>query len=55
MNKTEYWIHFFLLTAGEVLSVAEQFIQQQMHPTIIIAAYRQALEDILDDLKHQIA
>ncbi|BFY98116.1 hypothetical protein BsWGS_01156 [Bradybaena similaris] len=44
-----------IILAGEVLSVAEQFIQQQMHPTIIIAAYRQALEDILDDLKHQIA
>uniref|UniRef100_A0A0B7B1N2 T-complex protein 1 subunit gamma n=1 Tax=Arion vulgaris TaxID=1028688 RepID=A0A0B7B1N2_9EUPU len=44
-----------IILAGEVLSVAEQFIQQQMHPTIIIAAYRQALEDILDDLKNKIA
>ncbi|CAG5127869.1 unnamed protein product [Candidula unifasciata] len=43
-----------IILAGEVLSVAEQFIQQQMHPTLIIAAYRQALEDLLDDLKHKI-
>ncbi|CAL1526564.1 unnamed protein product [Lymnaea stagnalis] len=44
-----------IILAGEVLSVAEQFLHQQMHPTIIIAAYRQALEDILDDLKNKIA
>ncbi|GFN90763.1 T-complex protein 1 subunit gamma [Plakobranchus ocellatus] len=44
-----------IILAGEVLSVAEQFIHQQMHPTIIIAAYRQALEDIISDLKNKIA
>lgn len=44
-----------IILAGEVLSVAEQFIQQQMHPTVIIAAYRQALEDLLEDLKHKVA
>ncbi|KAK0052002.1 T-complex protein 1 subunit gamma [Biomphalaria pfeifferi] len=44
-----------IILAGEVLSVAELFIHQQMHPTVIIAAYRQALEDILEDLKHKIA
>ncbi|RUS79981.1 hypothetical protein EGW08_012246 [Elysia chlorotica] len=44
-----------IILAGEVLSVAEQFIQQQMHPTIIIAAYRQALEDVISDLKNKIA
>ncbi len=36
--------------AGEMLSVAEQFLEQQMHPTVIISAYRQALEDMLDTL-----
>lgn len=40
-----------LCSAGEMLSVAEQFLEQQMHPTIIIGAYRQALEDMLDTLK----
>ncbi|GFS25331.1 T-complex protein 1 subunit gamma [Elysia marginata] len=44
-----------IILAGEVLSVAEQFIHQQMHPTIIIAAYRQALEDVIYDLKNKIA
>lgn len=31
--------------------MAEQFLEQQMHPTVIIGAYRQALEDMLDTLK----
>lgn len=43
-----------IILAGEVLSVAEQFLEQQMHPTIIIAAYRQALEDILDVLRNKV-
>lgn len=34
-----------------MLAVAEQFLEQQMHPTVIISAYRQALEDILETLK----
>lgn len=38
-------------TAGELLSVAEQFLEQQMHPTVIIGAYRRALDDMLDTLK----
>eukprot|EP00064_Thunnus_orientalis_P017885 superscaffoldBa00003929_g17971 len=37
--------------AGEMLAVAEQFLEQQMHPTVVISAYRQALEDMLDTLK----
>lgn len=40
-----------LCVAGEMLSVAEQFLEQQMHPTVIISAYRQALEDMLETLK----
>lgn len=38
-------------TAGELLSVAEQFLEQQMHPTVVISAYRQALDHILEALK----
>jgi chaperonin GroEL (HSP60 family) len=34
-----------IILAGEMLSVAEQFLTQQMHPTVIISAYRLALED----------
>uniref|UniRef100_A0A8C6P552 T-complex protein 1 subunit gamma n=1 Tax=Nothobranchius furzeri TaxID=105023 RepID=A0A8C6P552_NOTFU len=40
-----------IILAGEMLAVAEQFLEQQMHPTVIISAYRQALEDMLDTLK----
>lgn len=41
-----YVLLLFVL-AGEMLSVAEPFLAQQMHPTVIISAYRQALEDML--------
>lgn len=40
-----------IILAGEMLSVAEQFLEQQMHPTVVISAYRQALEDMLSMLK----
>ena len=40
--------------AGEMLSVAEPFLEQQMHPTTIIAAYRQALDDIVSITKDKI-
>jgi len=40
--------------AGEMLAVAEQFLEQRMHPTVIIRAYRQALEDMIIILKDQI-
>lgn len=40
-----------MLLAGEMLSVAEQFLEQQMHPTVIIGAYRHALEDMLEALQ----
>jgi T-complex protein 1 subunit gamma len=43
-----------IILAGEVLSVAEQFLEQQMHPTVVIAAYRQALEDLLEILRTKI-
>uniref|UniRef100_A0A4W4GIQ4 T-complex protein 1 subunit gamma n=1 Tax=Electrophorus electricus TaxID=8005 RepID=A0A4W4GIQ4_ELEEL len=40
-----------IILAGEMLSVAEQFLEQQMHPTVVISAYRQALDDMLNMLK----
>uniref|UniRef100_A0A8C1KFU6 T-complex protein 1 subunit gamma n=1 Tax=Cyprinus carpio TaxID=7962 RepID=A0A8C1KFU6_CYPCA len=40
-----------IILAGEMLSVAEQFLEQQMHPTVVIGAYRQALDDMLNILK----
>nr|QBH73665.1 chaperonin [Thermobia domestica] len=44
-----------IVLAGEMLGVAEQFLEQQMHPTIIIRAYRQALEDMIRLLQDQIS
>lgn len=41
--------------AGEMLSVAGPFLEQQMHPTVIIAAFRQALDDLLTILKDQVS
>ncbi|XP_062320897.1 T-complex protein 1 subunit gamma-like [Osmerus eperlanus] len=40
-----------IILAGEMLSVAEQFLTQQIHPTVIISAYRLALDDMLAMLK----
>lgn len=40
-----------IILAGEMLSVAEQFLEQQMHPTVIISAYRKALDDMITTLK----
>uniref|UniRef100_A0A8C2G215 CCT-gamma n=1 Tax=Cyprinus carpio TaxID=7962 RepID=A0A8C2G215_CYPCA len=40
-----------IILAGEMLSVAEHFLEQQMHPTVVISAYRQALDDMLNILK----
>lgn len=37
-----------------MLSVAEVFLEQQMHPTVIISAYRQALDDIVTVIKDKI-
>ena len=37
--------------AGEMLSVAEHFLEQQMHPTVVLSAYRKALDDMISTLK----
>lgn len=36
-----------IILAGEMLSVAEQFLTQNIHPTVIIGSYLRALEDML--------
>jgi len=43
------------IAAGEMLSVAGPFLEQQMHPTVIIGAFRQALDDLLTILKDQVS
>ncbi|KAG9465456.1 hypothetical protein GDO78_018328 [Eleutherodactylus coqui] len=40
-----------IILAGEMLAVAEQFLEQQMHPTVVISAYRKALDDMIATLK----
>lgn len=40
-----------IVLAGEMLAVSESFLQQQMHPTLIIRAYREALEDMIKMLE----
>lgn len=44
-----------IVLAGETLAVAEQFLQQQMHPTVVISAYRQGLEEACKLLKEKVA
>merc|ERR1711988_992028 len=41
--------------AAEVLGVSQQFLEDKMHPTVIISAYRQALEDAVDVLENKVA
>lgn len=36
-----------IVLAGEVMAQAEQFLEQKIHPTVIIKGYRQALEDMI--------
>lgn len=40
-----------IVLAGEMLVAAEQFLEQQIHPTVIIRQYRQALEDMVQLLE----
>merc|ERR1719431_1376842 len=44
-----------VVLAGEVLEVASRYIEEKIHPTVIIAGYRQALDDMLDILKNKIS
>ena len=38
-----------------MMSVAQPFLEDQMHPTVIIGAYRQAMDDMLEILRDQIS
>ena len=44
-----------IVLAAEILSVSQQFLTDKMHPTLIIQAYRQGLEDIVTVLKDKVA
>ncbi|XP_058119497.1 T-complex protein 1 subunit gamma [Anopheles ziemanni] len=44
-----------IVLAGEMLAVAEQFLKQQIHPTVIIRAYREALEDMVNILQDEVS
>ena len=37
-----------------MLSVAGPFLEQQMHPTVVISAFRKALDDILEILREKV-
>lgn len=36
------------------MGVAEPFLEQQMHPTVIIAAFRHALDDVVTAAKEKL-
>ncbi|RWS16208.1 T-complex protein 1 subunit gamma-like protein [Dinothrombium tinctorium] len=44
-----------IILAGELMSVAQPFLEQNLHPTVIISAFRHALEDIIRILREEIA
>lgn len=44
-----------IVLAGEMLAVAEPFLAQNIHPTVIIREYRQALEDTVKLLQEKIS
>lgn len=44
-----------IVLAGELLSASQQYLEQGLHPTLIISAYRRALEDMLAALKDKVA
>merc|ERR1719312_1281100 len=44
-----------IILAAEVLGVSHQFLEEKIHPTVIIQAYRQALEDAATILREKVA
>ncbi len=44
-----------IVLAAEILGVSKEFIADRMHPTVVIQAYRQALEDIVAILNEKVA
>lgn len=44
-----------IVLAAEILGVSQQFLEDKVHPTLIIQAYRQALEDAVALLQDEVA
>merc|ERR1719230_1322251 len=44
-----------IILAAEVLAISHQFLEEKIHPTVIIQAYRQALEDSVNLLREKVA
>merc|ERR1719289_124709 len=44
-----------IVLAAEMLGVSHQFLEEKMHPTVIIKAYRQALEDAATILRDNVS
>lgn len=42
-----------IVLAGEILAMSEQFLEQNIHPTIIIKQYRNALENATQVLEQK--
>lgn len=47
----QYFVVFFPNLAGELLAQTEQYLKQGLHATVIIRAYRKALEDCVEIMK----
>jgi len=48
-----FWslMKWLICLAGELLAQTEQYLQQGLHATVIIRAYRKALEDCIEIMK----
>merc|ERR550525_2040179 len=44
-----------IIMAAEVLGISHQFLEEKIHPTVIIQAYRQALEDAVNMIREEVA
>merc|ERR1711874_325018 len=44
-----------IVLAAEILGISSQFLEDKMHPTVIIDAYRQCLEDAVNFLQDKVA
>merc|ERR1719249_499582 len=44
-----------IILAAEVLGISHQFLEEKIHPTVIIQAYRQALEDSINMIRDVVA
>ena len=44
-----------IILAAEILGISHQFLEEKIHPTVIIQAYRQALEDAVNMMRDTVA